>query len=332
MSIKNGTTLTPEALKWLCSVINQTVNLPNNTINDISIQSTTSYSSLHIDKLLRQLQTDCEDYTNDVVSALQKLVAERVDFEPTIDNTTDKINTILLYSANNDNVYTQYLRLSDELVNLGDTSISLDLYMEKVEALATFVKQTDFDILKTEVANIKTDIGTTDISNIGDGTIKGSIDNLNSNLGKKVDKTDIVDTINSTSTDKQIPSAKAVHDNMLKFGSNTNVYTLDEQVVGEWIDGKTIYRRCIVNNGSFSDRQTVLSVDLSNVDRIIDYHGTAVANSTYELTMHYGHTKSCFDIYRDANDNKLRIMSWLTDMTVPITKVFIFMDYTKKTE
>ena len=112
----------------------------------------------------------------------------------------------------------------------------------------------------------------------------------------------------------------------------TDKYSTDEIAIGTWIDGKTIYRRCIVNNGSGSGTQIPLSVDLSNVDRIIDYHGTGVFSSRYELPIHYVDGGSYFDIYRDISQRRLYIAMSISGSATTLTKAFIFMDYTKITE
>lgn len=112
-------------------------------------------------------------------------------------------------------------------------------------------------------------------------------------------------------------------------------YSTEETAIGTWIDGKTIYRKCIVNNGSFpanSGSGTTLSVDLSNVDRIIEFHGTAIFDSLYELPLHYADSGSHFDSYRDISENKIYIIAIVGNKKATLTKAFIFMDYTKITE
>ena len=112
----------------------------------------------------------------------------------------------------------------------------------------------------------------------------------------------------------------------------TEVYSTNETAIGTWIDGKTIYRKCIVNNGSGSGTAITLSVDLSNVDRIIEFHGTGIFDSLYELNINYSYSSFNFCVYRSLSDNTLYLVFDTSATPKSLTKAFVFMDYTKKTE
>ena len=231
----NYTVMSKPAIQYLCSVINQVVSLPTDVINNINLADNLTFSNIHIKNLIDQCLIDANDYADQVVNALTHLVAEKIDFEPTLDNTTDKLNTLLLYSKNNDNNYTQYLRLTNELLNLGDTSLSLTDYLKITDAASTYTKLTDFKTLSDEVAGIKTKIGTETLTTTAT-TLTGAINEV---AGKSqivtltkaeyealadkdsetyyviTDDTDNVvvsTTINSASTNDEIPTSKAVYD------------------------------------------------------------------------------------------------------------------------
>ena len=115
------------------------------------------------------------------------------------------------------------------------------------------------------------------------------------------------------------------------------VYSTDETVIGTWVDGKTIYRKCIVNNGSFSEPGTVLPVDLSNVDRIIEFHGTGIFSSLYEFNINFSNGYSSgaafrFGVFKDLQSNTLTLIFETASAPHSLTKTFVFMDYTKKIE
>ena len=67
-------------------------------------------------------------------------------------------NVIYLYSSDGNAPFHQYLKISDtELIDMGNTSISLNDYLTITDAVATYCKKTDFDALKTEVDKVKND-------------------------------------------------------------------------------------------------------------------------------------------------------------------------------
>ena len=76
-----------------------------------------------------------------------------------------------------------------------------------------------------------------------------------------------------------------------KDGENFSTYSTNEQVVGKWIDGKPIYRKCFKNvafgNLDISSSRYIMStkIDIDNIDKIISIHGethTAVGTA-YDL-------------------------------------------------
>lgn len=222
-------TVTKEGIEYLCGLIRDIVSTPSELISDITLSTNQTMSSVKIDKIIKQCLQDANEYSNEVVNSLTHLIAEKIDFEPTLDNTTDKINTLLLYSANSDNNYTQYLRLTNELLNLGDTSLSLNEYMKEVDADTKYTLKTTTDALTTEVTNIKSDFNThkddTDVH-----MTQTEKDNI-------VNKDDISTTLNDTVTDEQVPSAKVVYDKLEEINTNfqDGVNTIYNSVVAKGV-------------------------------------------------------------------------------------------------
>ena len=77
-----------------------------------------------------------------------------------------------------------------------------------------------------------------------------------------------------------------------KDGENFSIYSTNEQVVGKWINGKPIYRKCFKNvafsNLDASSGRYIMStkIDIDNIDKIISIYGethTAIGTD-YELT------------------------------------------------
>ena len=77
-----------------------------------------------------------------------------------------------------------------------------------------------------------------------------------------------------------------------KDGENFSIYSTNEQVVGKWINGKPIYRKCFKNvafsNLDATSGRYIMStkIDIDNIDKIISIHGethTAIGTD-YDLT------------------------------------------------
>ena len=316
MSIKNGYVFNKDSIEYLCKIV-RNVATTSEIISDINIASNSTFSSLKIDNLIKQAIEDNNEYTDRVVSALTHLVAEKIDFEPTLDNTVDKKNTLLLYSANNNTNFNQYLRLENELLDLGTTSMDLSSYYTITQADAKFILKTEYDSLVDAIDDINDTLGNEALTttsqtvteainelvkartnmeiidlqgesvldfaktfdaltynsfyanncydlpnneNYGYCYVEVSQDPLYRNInftspttGRKYTNTigasttdptifgewsgwheelireDIVTTIDSTSTDTQVPSAKEVYDNCIK-DNNLKTYTSIEQL------------------------------------------------------------------------------------------------------
>lgn len=78
-------------------------------------------------------------------------------------------------------------------------------------------------------------------------------------------------------------------DELLDSIENQTIYSTDEQIVGTWIDGRPVYRKCvkfttpstaIVNDKRFN----VYTILVNNVDVLIDIKGY-VEFSTYKLLL-----------------------------------------------
>ena len=95
-------------------------------------------------------------------------------------------------------------------------------------------------------------------------------------------------------------------------GENFSIYSTDEQVVGKWINGKPIYRKCF-KNVAFSNLDATAGrymmstkIDIDNIDKIISIHGethTAIGTD-YELT-------SIFPSVNIAYDRSIQFCSYV---------------------
>lgn len=243
---KTGCIISHEGIEYLCGLINKIVSSPKELLDDINLATNTTFSSVRIDSLISDTLQQANTHAEALYNALTKLTAQKTTVQPTLDNS--ELNVIYLFSSDGNAPFQQYLKISDtELIDMGSTTISLNDYLTITDAVATYAKLSDFNTLTTEVTNIKTDIGTEDISGVGT-SVKNAINKLNnkSNIltvtqaeynnlvtgqtitidGKDYKYSDstyyiisddsenieITQSISSSSTENEVPSAKAVYD------------------------------------------------------------------------------------------------------------------------
>ena len=108
MSIKNGTTLTPEALSYLVGLIRDISGLDTKLIDDINLKTNGSWSSVHTKNMIDQSLTDSKEYVDKLIGALNKLSSKKTTVQPTLNNS--EFNVIYLYSSSGSAPFDQYLK------------------------------------------------------------------------------------------------------------------------------------------------------------------------------------------------------------------------------
>ena len=114
--------LEKEAIDYLCGLIRNITNITD-SLDDLHVRTDGTFSSHKIDTLLQIILNEANEYTDQITSALVRITAEEMTEEPTLDNTVDKINTLIIYSPTGDTKYNQYLRLENKLIDFGPAEI-----------------------------------------------------------------------------------------------------------------------------------------------------------------------------------------------------------------
>ena len=221
---KTYTTLSREGYTYLIGLIRNLANVSEG-IDDLHLLSNGTFSSVKIDTLLNTLRSDCNEYTDRLVANLSRLELKIANDESEI----SQPNIMYLYKASGETSYSQYVVIEGTKILLGTCDIDMGNYYTITQADAKFVLKTDFDSLKTEVERKvnKTDI----IDNL---TSTDTNKPLSANQGKilddkKLNKADISTIIDSSSTDDKVPSEKAVfdaiHEHILMTLSSTSDIT-----------------------------------------------------------------------------------------------------------
>ena len=209
---KTYTTLSREGYTYLIGLIRNLANVSEG-IDDLHLLSNGTFSSVKIDTLLNTLRSDCNEYTDRLVANLSRLELKIANDESEI----SQPNIMYLYKPSGSTSYEQYVVIEGVKILLGTCDIDMGNYYTITQTDAKFVLKTDFDSLKTEVERKvnKTDI----IDNL---TSTDTNKPLSANQGKildekKVNKTDIATTIDSSSTDDKVPTTKSVWDSLYKI-------------------------------------------------------------------------------------------------------------------
>ena len=245
--------LTQEQLETLASII-----------LDSEVRLDKTFSSSKIFSDMQDILSQSKKFTLEEFAKANKASYTVTD---SVDTMTDQST---IYLLKNDTTYDMYIvQVDGTPTKIGDVNIDLSQYA-KLSDLDNFVKKTDADGKYATITTVdgkvdKTSILSTISSTPSDDKLL-SEKAINDTLVKK---TDITTTIDSTSTDNTVPSAKCVYNEMLKFGSNPNVYTLGEQVVGQWIDGKTIYRKVINKTCNIMNGWYDTGITISDIDKLI---------------------------------------------------------------
>ena len=156
-----------EALEYILGLI-KNISKVSDGINDTDVQTSSTFSSYKIDQLLDKLKEDCNDYTKDLIGSIIKLTCQKTTEEPTLDNSD--INVIYLYSPDGNPPFEQYLKISeDQLIDLGNTNVSLNEYLTTAKADKTYATLVN---LNTANALIN--------AHIGDKTIHVKHENIDS--------------------------------------------------------------------------------------------------------------------------------------------------------
>lgn len=188
--IGNLVELDPTQVAELSAVISDTVVAKNKV-----------FSSFHTKELLQENIIEANKYADDLVANLSNIKLDIVDALP--DSSTVNKSTIYILkdsTGGTNNTLNVWSDTTSAFVEVGKLNVNMDNYYTKSEVDAELIKKANADeVLKPDaiVANLTTTNGSTTLSTAG----------LKTELDKKVDKTNIVTTLDDTVTDGQVASA-----------------------------------------------------------------------------------------------------------------------------
>ena len=204
-----------ESIAELFDLTSEEAEKVSQLINDEVISKYKIWSSYGTNEVIKSAISEANDYTDNRLSNLASISLKYCTALPTMGES----NCIYILKSTNSNPDTLNLYDVDNAswVSIGSFDVSLNDYYTKTEIDTALVLKADkIEILAQD--DVLTDISLATTTNVLSATT--TIEELD----KKVDKTSIVTSISSTSTDDTVPSAKAVYDNVIK-NNNIKTYT-----------------------------------------------------------------------------------------------------------
>ena len=252
----NYEVLSHAAIVYLTGLIRDLASVSEG-IDDINLRSDGTFSSVMIDTLIKKCLEDANEYTEKLVANLSRLELKLVTNESEI----TQPNILYLFKPDGATSYNQYVVIEGNKVLLGTCDIDMAQYLKIADASKTYCT-------KTELKAVTDKIGTTTLTTTAQ-TLTGSIEEVkeiaeqgalltvtktqydqlvagqtvnidgkdytydnNTYYVVKDDSDTIVttSTINSSSTDSEVPTAKAVNDLLQTEGSGNLTIPLNEDL------------------------------------------------------------------------------------------------------
>ena len=152
----------------------------------------------------------------------------------------------------------------------------------------------------------------------------------------------VVDSLNSTSTTDSLSAnmgrelnEKINNLDLTSSGSNLDVYSTEEQVVGTWINGKPIYRKSYeLSTGSSAGGTQYYDIGAENIGLVTSVHGTCYWGS--------GNDGSTMIPFRNSDNDYCKL--WCADNVNTKKRniiiqssnanrlVYVHIEYTKTTD
>ena len=169
-------------------------------INDEYVAKNKVFSNEHTMELLSKTLAEANQYTTEQIANSGKLERKIVT------STSEVINENILYlilTDSTNNIYTQYMLIDGNATPLGTTQINLNDYLKTID----FNTEIDKYAKKNTVVLQNDVVG--DLTTLSSNQVL-STQGVSDELDKKVDKTSIVTSIDSSSTDSELPTAKSI--------------------------------------------------------------------------------------------------------------------------
>ena len=198
---------TNEQIAEIFDLDNVTVKSLSKVINDEYVAKNKVFSNEHTMELLSKTLAEANQYTTEQIANSGKLERKIVT------STSEVINENILYlilTDSTNNIYTQYMLIDGNATPLGTTQINLNDYLKTIDfntEIDKYAKKNTV-VLQNDVVGNLTTLSSNQVLNT---------QGVSDELDKKVDKSSIVTSIDSSSTDSELPTAKSVWDSLYEL-------------------------------------------------------------------------------------------------------------------
>ena len=269
----NYEVLSHAAIVYLTGLIRDLASVSEG-IDDINLRSDGTFSSVMIDTLIKKCLEDANEYTEKLVANLSRLELKLVTNESEI----TQPNILYLFKPDGATSYNQYVVIEGNKVLLGTCDIDMAQYLKIADASKTYST-------KTELKAVTDKIGTTTLTTTAQ-TLTGSIEEVKGiaeqgalltvtktqydqlvagqtvNIDGKdytydsntyyvvkddSDSITVTNSISSSSTASEVPTAKAVNDLLQTEGSGNLTIPLNEDLnnltynrTRVWVNSQTV--------------------------------------------------------------------------------------------
>ena len=119
---------------------------------------------------------------------------------------------------------------------------------------------------------------------------------------------------------------------IIKF--SPNIYSLEEQEVGVWTDGKPLYQKTCIFTGTFTGAMTIGNINVANIDKLPITEGTCLAQDGVVKPLSFAHSSTNNDFtyfIRPNGDVEFRAGNSVIGNDTIIV-IYLTISYTKTTD
>ncbi len=108
--------------------------------------------------------------------------------------------------------------------------------------------------------------------------------------------------------------------------SNKQIYSTNEQTIGTWIDGKTLYRKVFQTTSISSENSNLVDISNLNINAVVNLRGVLITSTGLQFTMPLYDSSSNYSVLF-ISSNYIRGRATLGSGT--LSKCYIILEYTK---